>query len=306
MRYYVFGFNQDKMVEYGINFNDAALLRWFLDFRETNKMDTVTIKDDINGTTTNYYWILYKKVIEDLPAIGINNTKTVARHFDKLVEKGILRKHVKLEGGTFTFFAINELAILSLLGDYSGTENGRGGLKSAGGVDSNRQTKIVLLEDNNNTCANSEDAVASSAVMHNSCSDEQFEEWYKAYPKHKAKGAARKAYNAALKKICKTNKVNTIDAASMLLVSLNKLLPTFSTDEKFIPLPASWLNAERWLDEVKSKPREFIKPVQYELSVYNYQSETYYTKLFNSLAERDAYIQENKLERTGEVSYIKW
>lgn len=73
-----------------------------------------------------------------------------------------------------------------------------------------------------------------------------FDEWWTAYPKKVAKGAATKAYRAALKKV---------DAVE-LLAGLTQQLPAMTAgDPKFIPNPATWLNAERWSDEItKPKP----------------------------------------------------
>ena len=68
-----------------------------------------------------------------------------------------------------------------------------------------------------------------------------FDLWWEAYPRKVAKGSARKAYAQALKKV---------PADSLL--KLTKAF-TFDKDEKFIPFPATWLNAERWL-EAQAEP----------------------------------------------------
>ena len=70
-------------------------------------------------------------------------------------------------------------------------------------------------------------------------SEKDFDEWYSAYPRHEAKGAARKAYATARKKA---------DHAT-LLAGAKRFSANPPSDPKFIPLPASWLNAERWADE---------------------------------------------------------
>lgn len=64
-----------------------------------------------------------------------------------------------------------------------------------------------------------------------------FAEWWEAYPRKTAKGAARSAYRSALKKA----------KPEVLLASL--AAARFSQEAKFIPHPATWLNQERWLDE---------------------------------------------------------
>lgn len=71
---------------------------------------------------------------------------------------------------------------------------------------------------------------------------EGFAEWWEAYPRKLAKGAARKAYRAALKKT---------DAGS-LLASLRAY--SFSDVDRFVPHGATWLNDERWLDSSDPPP----------------------------------------------------
>lgn len=70
-----------------------------------------------------------------------------------------------------------------------------------------------------------------------------FDEWWQHYPKKVAKGAAVKAYRAAVKKS---------DPAE-ILVGIKQQAPVMASgDPKFIPNPATWLNAERWTDEVNA------------------------------------------------------
>ena len=63
-----------------------------------------------------------------------------------------------------------------------------------------------------------------------------FDLWWEAYPRKEAKGSARKAYEKAIKKVAPD--------------SLLKLTNAFAFDKetRFIPHPATWLNAERWIE----------------------------------------------------------
>jgi hypothetical protein len=76
-----------------------------------------------------------------------------------------------------------------------------------------------------------------------------FDEFWKAYPKKKSKGQAKKAWL----------KINpTKNRLSQILTSLEKLKKSndwMKDKGQFIPHPATWLNAEGWEDEVES-----IKP----------------------------------------------
>lgn len=63
-----------------------------------------------------------------------------------------------------------------------------------------------------------------------------FAAWWEAYPRKSAKGAARKAYKAALKKA----------KPEVLLASL--VAHRFSPEARYQPHPATWLNGECWAD----------------------------------------------------------
>lgn len=68
--------------------------------------------------------------------------------------------------------------------------------------------------------------------------DAEFEQWYDAYPRRQAKGAAKKAYWAARKKV----------SADVLLggISRYRANKPHYADWK---MPATWLNAECWADD---------------------------------------------------------
>ena len=74
--------------------------------------------------------------------------------------------------------------------------------------------------------------------------EREFEDWYATYPRHVGKGAARKAYRTARKKV----------SAEVLARGAASATATFAGKEpQFIPHPATWLNSERWLDEAAPK-----------------------------------------------------
>ena len=72
-------------------------------------------------------------------------------------------------------------------------------------------------------------------------SSERFEEFYAAYPRKEGKGQAAKAWRVAVKKA----------EPDLVMAGLKRRLPSWdATEKRFIPLPASWLNGERWDDEI--------------------------------------------------------
>lgn len=70
--------------------------------------------------------------------------------------------------------------------------------------------------------------------------DGEFDRWYAAYPRHEARGQAIKAYRAARK---------SADPSTLLAGAERAKARYAGSDPKFIPLPATWLNGQRWLDE---------------------------------------------------------
>ena len=71
--------------------------------------------------------------------------------------------------------------------------------------------------------------------------DEEFEKFWKLYPRRVGKGQAAKAYASARKK------TSAASIAGAIIEQVPKL--TAVSDPKFIPMPSTWLNGERWLDE---------------------------------------------------------
>ena len=109
MRYTINGFQQDKLLELGLDNNDSLILRWFVDFYHTGKMAIVS--DD----GKNYLWVSYQSVINDLPILGINSKDVIARKFKKMVECGLMEHFTKKEGGTFSCYKLVENNYLALI-----------------------------------------------------------------------------------------------------------------------------------------------------------------------------------------------
>lgn len=74
-----------------------------------------------------------------------------------------------------------------------------------------------------------------------------FERFWEACPRKIGKGAARRAYVVALRKI------EAPDPQAVLMAALERVKPTWR-DAQFIPHPATWLNQERWEDEPELPP----------------------------------------------------
>src|SRR5690606_22594861 len=68
-----------------------------------------------------------------------------------------------------------------------------------------------------------------------------FDEFWSLYPRKVGKGQARKAWSGALRKA----------SAGEIILGVRRAAEAFSVnDPRYIPHPATWLNGERWLDEI--------------------------------------------------------
>ena len=74
-----------------------------------------------------------------------------------------------------------------------------------------------------------------------SSEQDEFDTWYARYPKKEAKDAARKAFPKARKK---ASLQELIDGLERYIVAVK------GKDREYIALPATWLNAGRWQDEI--------------------------------------------------------
>jgi len=115
MKYTIEGFQQEVLVQYGLDSVDAIILRYIIDFFNTGKMNHKIIDNRI------YFWVLYDSIINDLPILRIKSKIVIARRFNKYVGRGLLKKNT-IKGidyyfnnnsefsrrGSYTYFSFNK------------------------------------------------------------------------------------------------------------------------------------------------------------------------------------------------------
>ena len=116
MKYTVEGFSQERLVELGLHIDDALVLRWFIDFTNTDRMRT------LNHSGDTWYWVKYKGLIEDLPILGTNR-RTAERKLQNLVKAGVLLHYTHKVGGVFSYYRINEPVYTSLISNSNRLTN---------------------------------------------------------------------------------------------------------------------------------------------------------------------------------------
>ena len=101
MKITIEGFSQIELVKRGLDLQDALILRWFVDFKDTDKMVSEIIENE------KYYWVKYEGLLEDLPILNIKKD-SLRRRFFRLTDIGILKHITKKKGGTFSMYALGK------------------------------------------------------------------------------------------------------------------------------------------------------------------------------------------------------
>jgi hypothetical protein len=74
-------------------------------------------------------------------------------------------------------------------------------------------------------------------------SEPSFEDFWRAYPRRVARGAAEKAWTKATK----------MERPSVIVTAAEQYRDDTTRKPEFTAHPATWLNGKRWLDEIESK-----------------------------------------------------
>lgn len=101
MKFTILGFSHPAAYDLGLDINDLAILRWYIDFKESGYMN----KKVIDGK--EFYLVIYEYVLEDLPILCMKKD-AIYRRFKKMCDKKILERRTINEGGKFPYFAIGE------------------------------------------------------------------------------------------------------------------------------------------------------------------------------------------------------
>ena len=95
------GFSQQIAADYGLDLNDLAILRWFVDFKESGNMRSMKIDGDV------YYWVFYEKISEELFIIKLQKS-AIYKRLKKMCDCDILKKKTVSCGGNYSYFALGE------------------------------------------------------------------------------------------------------------------------------------------------------------------------------------------------------
>lgn len=127
MKHTIMGFSQDKLIKFGLDIIDASILRYFIDFKESNGMNTREVEGHI------YYWLRYDAVLREFPIFRMKKC-TVQSRFFKLRDAGMLTHLVVREKGTYSFFGIGENYKELITREGAEAENSKGICEGAKGM----------------------------------------------------------------------------------------------------------------------------------------------------------------------------
>lgn len=125
MKHTIFGFSQLRATELGLKLDELLLLRYFIDFKESESMATKLFDERA------YYWVNYEKFRIELPILDISRDR-MYRKFKSLVDVGILLHKTEKKGGTWSYYAVgpkyfslisDSVKITEGYGENNGTKN---------------------------------------------------------------------------------------------------------------------------------------------------------------------------------------
>lgn len=146
IKFTVEGFNQRKLIEFNLDIIDAAILRYFVDFRDSGNM----ISKIINNK--QYYWLRYEGIIEQLPILELKKPDSVYRRLKKMANANVLESITVKQGGSYSFYRTG-INYLSLVSDRNPSEtdvNPRVSDRNPMKSDENPEHNINLLYSSNN------------------------------------------------------------------------------------------------------------------------------------------------------------
>lgn len=278
MKYTIYGFSQRKAIEYDLTSDDLLVLRWIIDFSNTNKMKTIYEDNKV------YYWINYATILEELPILNISKDRLKRKIFNKLCEANVLiHKHIKI-GGSFSYYAIGD-NYLSLISDSEEKTNDTTNLtngyvkNNVGGTadltygyDKNNDTKINLLNNsstnNSSTKENNHQQVdgVSSGSTEEEILKKEFEELWEQYPRKEGKSVAFKSY-CKYRKSTKADYITEEDVEKGI-EAYNRHIKANNIETKYIKQGSTYFNQRCWEDvypETKAfedAPEWFYKDIE--------------------------------------------
>ncbi|MGC2410865.1 MAG: helix-turn-helix domain-containing protein [Methyloceanibacter sp.] len=161
----------------------------------------------------------------------------VNRYLDRLEKRGIIRG---AERGGSKVYSIKNYNRFQIVGLPKWGENGNELRGTSGAAPGHQRGEEETLKHSNIESVDQSELENEKPQLRKRGEDARFEEFWKAYPLKKAKGAARRVWPKALQRA----------SFEEIIAGAKRYADERSgQDPKFTAHAASWLNAERWTDE---------------------------------------------------------
>lgn len=186
MKFTINGFNQEKLIKYGLDAVDALILRYFIDFKDSGDM----VIEIINNKP--YYWVRYSYLISTIPIINLKSKDALRRRLKKLEKCKVLIHYHKNQGGSYSYYGIGPNYKYLIKNDPTiqksegATQKSEGYDSKVGGATTQKsEQNINLLKDK---------SIKDNIYTKN------FLEWYSLYPNKFNKDQTFKNFQKLLKK----------------------------------------------------------------------------------------------------------
>lgn len=154
--------------------------------------------------------------------MGNISTRTLDRAIEELIEIGALKVLHRMNGEEYTSNLYTVISARPIRTDALGSDT-----DALGSATNGEQTIVIKPETSNHS--------------HLKDIPNEFDEFWQAYPRKIQKKDAKKAFEKAI----------LITDLQTILAGVERLKRTTS-DLQFCPYPATWLNGERWADELET------------------------------------------------------
>lgn len=185
-------------------------------------------------------WINYKHLIGEMPLLGLNNKQAVSKRIVKLAGLDLIQTDHDGHGRVFCRLSERCLSIITFREsgqpELTGVNSGERGVNHSGRGPVNHGGHSTV---NYISTDNQEHITPDGANLEKV---NEFDAFWQAYPRRIAKGAAIRAFRSALK----------VATFSEIMDGVRRYAQTGPVP-KYTPHPATWLNQQRWADEIKEE-----------------------------------------------------
>ncbi len=165
------------------------------------------------------------------------------------VRDDVMRGWIKHSDGRIYHQVVVEKAIEAWERKRNQSKRGAAGALARWRKDASSMRVPMLADANRQGQGEERDKKERDKSLSKKAGDENFETFWRAYPRRADKGHARTAYGRALQKV----------AAEVILAAATAYAVTrLGQDPKFTALASTWLNGERWSDE--AQPLRVVTP----------------------------------------------